>query len=261
MAVQLDVPHALLLHPGDGETITDRAGRTVRILLAHELLDVTWSRYEPGERGPDPHVHREHVDSFFVLEGELVFGLGPQVEEVRAPAGTFVSVPQNVVHTFGNESDATAFFLNFHSPSGGFAESLRGRRDRLDSFDPPEDGGRPSSTAIVSPPGDGKRFVLEDRVNVIKGELPELSAFQLAVDPAWEGIGTHEHGDHVDMFFVLEGEAGFVAGDEVLRAVTGSFFAAPLGAQHGVRNVPGRHIVFLNVHAPDAGFAESIRRL
>jgi mannose-6-phosphate isomerase-like protein (cupin superfamily) len=259
MAVQLDVRHALLLRPGEGETITDRAGRTVRLLLAHDLLDVTWSRYEPGERGPDPHVHREHVDSFFVLESELVFEVGPQVEQIRAPAGTFVAVPQNVVHTFANESEVTALFLNFHSPSGGFAEHLRGHGEGFDSFDPPEDGGRPASMAIVTPPGEGERSVRKDRVNTIKGELPELSAFQLAVEPVWLGIGTHAHSDHVDMFFVLGGEVGLVVGDDVVRAGAGSFYAAPVGAPHGIRNEPAGRSVLLNVHAPDAGFAESIR--
>ena len=230
----------------------------MRLLLAHELLDVTWSRYEPGERGPEPHVHRKHVDSFFVLEGELVFLVGPQLEKVLAPAGTFVSVPQNVVHTFANESGGTAFYLNFHSPSGGFAEHLRGRDESFDSFDPPEDGGRPASAAIVSLPGEGERFVREDRVNTIKGELAEISAFQLVVEPAWEGIGAHDHADHVDTFFVLEGEAGLVADDEVVQAGAGSFYAATPGVRHGVRN-EGRRIVFLNVHAPDAGFAGTIR--
>jgi quercetin dioxygenase-like cupin family protein len=249
----------LLLTPGEGETITERPGRTVRILLAHDLLDMTWSRYEPGERGPDPHVHRRHVDSFFVLEGELVFGLGPQVDEVRAPAGTFVSVPQNVVHTFGNESDATALFLNFHTPSGGFAESLRGRPEGFDSFDAPDGGGRPLSEATVSPPGAGERFPRDDRVITIKADFQELSALTLEVDPAWPGIPAHEHADHVDTFFVLEGEAGLVVGDDVARAAPGSFYAAVPGARHGARNHAARRIVFLNVHAPDAGFAESVR--
>jgi quercetin dioxygenase-like cupin family protein len=256
-----EVSDAVLLRPGEGETITDRPGRTIRILLAHEWLDVTWTRYEPGERGPDPHVHREHVDSFFVLEGELVFGLGPQVEEVRAPAGTFVSVPQNVAHTFGNESDGRALFLNFHSPSGGFAESLRGRREGFDSFDPPEDGGGPASDAIVSPPGQGERFVREDRVNLIKGAFPKVSAFQLTVDPAWPGVGVHEHDDQVDTFFVLEGDAQFLKGSDVIPVSAGSFWAAPPGTRHGVGNDPGGRVVFLNVHAPDAGFADGVRGL
>jgi quercetin dioxygenase-like cupin family protein len=249
-----------LLRPGEGETVTDRPGRTIRILLEHEWLDATWTRYEPGQRGPDPHVHREHVDSFFVLEGELVFGLGPRVEDVRAPAGTFVSVPQHVVHTFGNESDAAAFFLNFHAPSCGFAESLRGRCEGFDSFDPPADGGRPAAEAIVSPPGAGERFVREDRVNVIKAAFPEISAFQLSVDPEWPGVGVHEHDDQVDTFFLLEGESRFLDGEDAIPVTAGSFWAAPPGARHGVGN-PGRPAVFLNVHAPDAGFAGGVREL
>jgi mannose-6-phosphate isomerase-like protein (cupin superfamily) len=250
----------VLLGAGEGESITERAERTVRLLLAHELLDVTWSRYEPGEEGPEPHVHREHVDSFFVLEGELVFGLGPDVEEVLAPEGTFVSVPQNVVHTFKNTSDRRACFLNFHAPSGGFADFLRGRSDGFDSFDPPEEGGGPASAAIVSPPGAGERMVREDRVNLIKSELPEISAFQLSVEPAWDGVGTHQHGDHVDTFFVIEGETMLVLGDEVRPTGAGSFYGAIPGTPHGIRNDPGKRAVFLNVHAPDVGFAAAIRR-
>jgi mannose-6-phosphate isomerase-like protein (cupin superfamily) len=259
--VQLDVSHALLLRPGDGETITDRAERTIRLLLAHDWLDVTWSRYEPGEEGPEPHVHRKHVDSFYVLEGELTFVVGPRLEEVRAPAGTWVSVPQNVVHTFRNAGGSWALYLNYHSPSCGFAEYLRGRGEGFDSFDPPAGGGRPAAEAIVTPPEGGERFDRGDRVNTIMGELPEISAFHLAVEPAWPGIGTHDHGDQVDTFFVLEGEAGLVVGEQVVAASAGSFYAAPPGVQHGVRNDRGGRAVFVNVHGPDAGFAASIRRL
>jgi mannose-6-phosphate isomerase-like protein (cupin superfamily) len=260
VAVQLDVSHALLLGPGEGETITDRPERTIRLLLEHDWLDVTWSRYEPGEEGPEPHVHRKHVDSFYVLEGELTFVVGPRLEEVRAPAGTWISVPQNVVHTFRNAGEARALYLNYHAPSCGFADALRGRGEGFDSFDPPEDGGRPAADAIVTPPDGGERFVREDRVNVIKGEWPEISAFHLSVDPAWPGIGTHDHGDQVDTFFVLEGDVGLVVGERVIAAGAGSFYAAPPGVRHGVRNDRGGRAVLLNVHGPDAGFAESIRR-
>ena len=257
--MQLDASHALLVKPGEGEPITDLADRELRILLAHDLLDVTWTWHGPGQQGTNPHVHLEHVDSFFVLEGELTLGIGPQAEDVRAPAGTFVSVPQNVVHCFRNAGDETVVFLNFHSPSCGFADYLR-RQSDVDSFDPPADGGRPASDVILSFPDDGERFVRADRVNLIKAELPELSAFQLTVDPAWEGIGAHDHTDHVDTFFVLEGEAGLVVGDSVVRAGAGSFYAAPPGTRHGLRNDPAGRIALLNVHAPDAGFAASIRR-
>src|SRR5437016_3657634 len=143
MAVELDVRHASVLAAGEGETVSDRAERTVRILCEHELMDLTWTRYEAGERGPDPHVHYEHADAWYVLDGELMFGLGVEGhEEVRAPAGALVLVPARVIHTFWNEGPATARFLNIHAPSMGFAESLRTSGFSWDSFDPPPDGAR-----------------------------------------------------------------------------------------------------------------------
>src|SRR5919201_4303473 len=116
MGMELDV-HPLLLPPGEGEVVTDRRERTLRILAELDEVIVTWFRYEPGEEGPDPHVHRQHTDAFYVLEGELEFGLGPEVQRIRGAAGTFAAAPPNVVHTFRNSSDATALFLNLHVPS------------------------------------------------------------------------------------------------------------------------------------------------
>ncbi len=66
------------------------------------------------------------------------------------------------------------------------------------------------------------------------------------------------HDDQVDTFFVLEGEADLVHGDEVVQAAAGSFHAAAPGIRHGARN-DGKRIVILNVHGPDAGFAEGVR--
>ena len=59
---------------------------------------------------------------------------------------------------------------------------------------------------------------------------------------------------------MLDGETELVVGDDVVRAGPGSFYAAPPAALHGIRNDPGSRTVFLNVHGPDTGFAESIRR-
>ena len=106
--------------------------------MLHELLDATWTRHEAGERGAEPHVHREHTDSFYVLEGELTFRIGPDLERVTAPAGTFVAVPPNVIHGFDNDGAERACFLNFHAPSGGFADYMRGVNPGFDSFEPPD---------------------------------------------------------------------------------------------------------------------------
>jgi mannose-6-phosphate isomerase-like protein (cupin superfamily) len=253
---------AILTRVDDAEVISDREARTVRLLFAHELLDVTWSRYESGEEGPGPHVHREHVDSFFVLGGTIVFELGGS-RRVEATAGTFVSAPQNVVHTFRNESDATALFLNFHAPSGGFASYLRATRDgrsiEWDNFDPPADGGRDASEAIVSPPGEGERFEREHRTLTIKAALEELSVHEFAFTAGWGGITPHVHDDHVDVFFVLDGAADFLRDGERLPVDAGVLLASPPGIVHGFAPLATGSVRVLNVHAPDGGFANRVR--
>jgi quercetin dioxygenase-like cupin family protein len=139
------------LRPDAAAPLTGRtATREVRILLERPELDVTWSRFAGGERGADLHVHHEHVDGFYVLEGDVTFRVGPDAERVVAGPGTAVLVPPGVVHGFDNDSDGTAAWLNFHAPSTGFAAYLRGERDGFDSTDPPADGGRPAADAIIA---------------------------------------------------------------------------------------------------------------
>jgi quercetin dioxygenase-like cupin family protein len=113
--------------------------------------------------------------------------------------------------------------------------------------------------AIVSGPGEGERFDRGNRVVVIKADLPQLSAMEISFDPGW-GVDPHRHDDHVDSFYVLEGEVEFTLEDATLKAGPGTFVAAPPGTLHGFRNAGTERARFLNVHAPDAGFADSIRR-
>src|SRR6266487_5526067 len=222
MGVELNVSQPVLLAPGEGETTTDRPERTLRILCELEQLIVTWFRYEPGEKGPDPHIHRRHADAFYVLKGEVDFGLGPDVKRITAGLETFAGAPPNVVHTFRNSSDATAIFLNIHAPSMGFGDVLRGRgREHFDQFDPPEDGGRPFDAASFKRAGEGERVEHETTSHLIKAELPELSLFEMTFAPAFEGVDPHTHDDLVDAFLVLDGQVDFIVGDEVRRVGPG----------------------------------------
>jgi mannose-6-phosphate isomerase-like protein (cupin superfamily) len=133
----------------EGEVVTDRPERTIRILADLPEVCVTWTRYVAGEEGPGPHIHKEHCDAFFVLTGELNFGIGPEVERITAGPGTFVLAPPEVIHTFRNDGPGDATWLNLHAPSKGFASFLRDPDFVWDSFDAPADGGRPRSEAIV----------------------------------------------------------------------------------------------------------------
>ena len=123
----------------DGESITDRPGRRATVLVDAEELIVSEFAYGAGERGASPHVHHHHADAFLVVEGEFAFTLrdGP----IAVPARTLVLLPPDVVHGFDNSSEAAARCFNFHMPSSGFGEYLRGRNPDFDQHDPPEDGG------------------------------------------------------------------------------------------------------------------------
>jgi quercetin dioxygenase-like cupin family protein len=258
--MQLDEHRPLLLAPGEGETVTDRPERTLRILAELDEIIVTWFRYEPGEEGPEPHVHRRHTDAFFVLDGELEFGLGPEVRWMTGVAGTFAAAPPNVVHTFRNSSDATAIFLNVHAPSMGFGDVIRGRgHEGFDQFDPPPDGGRPFADAVFAEAGQGELIEHSTSSLLIKADLPQLSVLDLTFQPAFEGVDPHRHDDHVDAFYVLEGDAEFLVADEPRPAGPGTFFAAPSGAVHGFRNPGTEPLRIVNLHVPPGGFVDRMR--
>ena len=102
-----------------------------------------------------------------------------------------------------------------------------------------------------------RRDVSEHR---ILAELPEFEAIELRFTPDFEGVDPHTHSDHVDSFYVLEGEAEFTVGDETFHAGPGSYIAAPVGVVHGFRVAGDQELRMLNVHAPNVGFAQRLRR-
>ncbi len=152
--------------PGEGEVVGDSVERRVEILCDRDELVVTWTRFGPHRDGASPHIHRTHSDLFFVLGGELTFFVGPEAEERVLSAGTLAFAPPLLVHGFRNAGDGELRYLNFHAPSAGFAEYLRGRNPDFDQHDPPADGGRPVSDAIVVPPGTGGDLVDRDGIRI-----------------------------------------------------------------------------------------------
>ena len=163
MGVQLDDQRPLLTPPGEGEIVTDRPERTLRILGELDELIVTWFRYEPGEKGPDAHIHEHHTDAFYVLEGELELSLGPELTTVTARARHVRRRAAGLVHTFRNASDATVVFLNLHVPSSGFGDHIRGRNPSFDQHDPPPDGGRPLADAVFTRPDEAETLRAHDK--------------------------------------------------------------------------------------------------
>jgi mannose-6-phosphate isomerase-like protein (cupin superfamily) len=69
-----------------------------------------------GSPGPLPHLHRNHEETFYVLEGELTVRVGER--KVTAPVGSFVVIPRGVVHQPSNPATEPTRVLLIFSPSG-----------------------------------------------------------------------------------------------------------------------------------------------
>ena len=257
MRVELDVRQGVVLRPGEGEELATTGAASLRVLADLEELSATFTWYGTRREGASRHIHKQHADSFYVLEGELVFLTAD--ESVQAPAGSTLLAPPNVVHGFDHERDDDVRYLNFHTPNTGFVESLRARRrpgydgTRYDSFDPPSDA--PTGVRLIAP-GEGDRLVSDTRTATIKIARDELTLVEFALEPGFAGPKPHVHRRHVDSFYVVEGEPELRAGDETLRAQPRTFVAAPPGVVHSFANPgPGRARL-INVHAPSCDFHE-----
>jgi len=246
----------VVLRAGEGEALF--GGRIV-IKASFDELCITESLFPDARPGASPHFHRQHADSFYVLEGGLAVLI--RDEEKHLSPGACVCAPPHVVHGF--RSTSRALFLNFHTQDGGFAENLRARdRDEpggFDSYDAEVGSGPPATDAIFLKADEGDRLEANTRVATIKIGRDELSLIEFELEPGFEGPDPHAHDDHIDSFYVLDGEADFLMGNEKLRLGSGSFVAAPIGVEHTFWNAgPGRARL-INVHAPSCGFHDIFR--
>jgi mannose-6-phosphate isomerase-like protein (cupin superfamily) len=246
----------VVLRPGEGESLF--GGRIV-IKASFDELCITESHFDSARDGASPHFHWQHADSFYVLEGGLAV-LVHDEEKFLSPHAC-VCAPPEVVHGFRTTSPSR--FLNFHTPDGRFAENLR-ERDRgepggFDSVDAEPGSGPPGFDAVCLAPGEGERLRGDNRIATVKVGREELSMIEFELEPGFGGPDPHEHDDHVDSFYVLEGEAEFLMDGDTVRLAAGSFVAAPLGVEHTFSNPgPGRARL-LNVHAPSTGFHDRLR--
>ena len=230
-----------VLAPGEGETI--RPGFEIKV--GRPELVLTESIYAPGDLGPDPHVHHDHVDSFFVLEGQLEWRVGPDLEPHTGAAGSFVSVPRDVLHTFRNPGPAPARFLNLHAPGLGFERYLRGDFPEFDQHYMPEGSGLAPDGVVVLEPGEGEVLDLGSSTATIKTAVADLFVLE-AKDrrrlPAPAGAPPPAHAG------VRLRDRRFVHGDARRRVAHGARAAASPRSSRASSTSP---------HRPTARFASS----
>ena len=223
--------------------ITERPERTLHLKVGIDAIAVTETRYEPGERGPDAHVHHRHADAFYVVEGTMLYELGRDGEVVEAPVGSFIAAPPDVAHSFRNEGPGRARFLNFHAPSEGFHDYLRASyagedTSWFDQHDPPPDGGRPFSDAVVRRPGEGERI-----------EVAGMLAFAETTIAPGSGSGRVALDGH-RVLYPLHGTLWLVLGDDDLEAEPGTLVCVPPGRPHAVSNRGEKPVHVVDVTTP-----------
>jgi quercetin dioxygenase-like cupin family protein len=170
------------------------------------------------------------------------------------PAGKLARMPPGVVHGFRNGTDAELRYLNLHAPGRGFADYLRAMRDgrelTYDQFDPPPDGGRPPAEAVF-----GTEVLRAGGVTLL-ADVEEIAVAEITSEPA-DRPAPHLHRDHVESFYVLEGELAITAGDRELRAEAGAWAQVPPGVPHAVSGSARA----LCLHTPSCGFGAFVRVL
>ena len=107
--------------PGEGERLP-RGERFHRVLVELPELEGSELWFGPGFV-VEPHVHDDHADNFYVLEGTCEFTYGEQT--IVGGPGTWVSVPRGTRHGFRNVGESDLRLLNLHAPNVGFVAEQR----------------------------------------------------------------------------------------------------------------------------------------
>ncbi len=122
----------IFVGPAEGKDLTNPIGGAMTVKVCDEHTAGAYSVHDntipPGAPGPRPHLHRDHEEAFYVLEGELTVRVGPR--RIVAPAGSFVVVPRGVVHRPSNPGPEPTRVLLVFSPGGMdrfFEEAAEGR--------------------------------------------------------------------------------------------------------------------------------------
>ncbi len=226
--------------------------------------------------GPKPCVQTREDRGFYVMAGELTFSAGNQT--LKVPEGGFLNVSRGTAHAFVNSSEAPARVLVLNAP-GGFDRFQLEAGHPLAGPDaivppaspedlprmaavaakygidlaPPPSAFRAAPAVRLTGPGKGRTiYVVGDlyRFLAVGDDTNGSYAFWEALVPPGGGPPLHVHSREEEGFYVLDGEATFTIGDEVVRAEEDSFVNLPPGIRHSFRNQSMGILRMLIVVAP-----------
>lgn len=111
-----------------------------------------------------------------------------------------------------------------------------------------------TATAIIIPPGEGRRIELgPNHLNVKLAAADSSGAFfvgEHSISPDWAGPAPHVHDAMDHLFYVLEGELTISADGETHIASAGAVALLPRGLVHGFGNLTPRPARLLEINLP-----------
>ncbi len=185
-----------------------------------------------------------------MLEGQLEWRVGPDLEPRAGSAGSFVSVPPDVLHTFHNPGPGDTRFLNLHAPGLGFERYLRGDFPEFDQHYLPEGSGLDADRRDRARPGRGRAApARRARRRRSRSAASSSAVFEAEIGPDFPHPPAHRHPATVEGFYVLEGEFGLLLDGEEARVPADGCAAVPPGTIHTSPPSTGP-LRYLNVFAP-----------
>lgn len=122
--------------PGEGDSVSlmgEHYTIKVRGADTNGAFGVVEAVLPPGIQGPPAHINTREVENIYVVDGTLTFVLNG--DTVQAPAGSYVSIPPGVVHTWFNQEDTPVKAFGFVTPAG-FETFFQDQADLLASMPP-----------------------------------------------------------------------------------------------------------------------------
>ena len=143
----------VIRHPGEGGAVDhplgDQASFKVRGEQSGGSMTVFETVVAPGV-GPPLHTHANEDETLYVVEGEVRFKIGDELQ--KTPVGGFAFVPRGTPHTFQNAGDRPARLLIHFAPAG-----MERFFDRFAATEAPDEGtfaavGAQVGMEVVGPP-------------------------------------------------------------------------------------------------------------
>lgn len=242
----------------EGEPLLRSAEREGSILLARKQITITHARYAAGQQVAGPHIHHQHTDAFYVLEGKLTFEVGRETKTSTVAPGGFLAAPPEVAHSFRTDGDRPARWLTIHAHDGGFAAFMRGIRDGVavewDISAVPADGWLPANDAIVSHnlPGDDR--TAENQLSRLRCALPDLHVADWHLRGRQPlDLRLRDQGTQIETFLILDGAVVATLAGATHTVGPGTLISLPHALQYTLhRRAPGP-LRILSLQTPNSG--------